>query len=171
MYCAFRATKMLYSTTDLLSQAIRPPVHSIAVCSSSLILCFLFTPCHWSFVPIVVSVEFAEASYTESEASMSVELCVNLTGQLEREVVVQLSTVDGGDATAGEDYLSLTETLTFVEHQESICRHLVILNDSLIENNEIVMISLSSNDSAVNVTSSTINVLILDSNSKIYTKL
>ena len=117
--------------------------------------------------PIVVSVEFAEASYTVSEASMSVELCVNLTGQLEREALILLSTTDGGAATAGEDYLRLTETLTFVEQESIICSQLEVLNDSFIENSEAVMISLSTNDSAVDVTSASVNVLILDSNREI----
>ena len=100
---------------------------------------------------------------------MSVELCVNLTGQLEREVEVQLSTVEGV-AIAGEDYQNLSQPLTFLE-QELICRGLEIFRDFDVENSEEFTASISSTDSAVNITVSTTNITILDSNRKLMTTI
>ncbi len=97
---------------------------------------------------------------------MSLELCVNLTGQLEREVMVQLFTTDGGDATAGDDYQSLSQTLTFVE-QQSLCRMLDVLRDLNLEDSEILIVSISSNDSAVNISMPNINITIVDSNRRL----
>ena len=111
-----------------------------------------------------VSVEFAEASYTVSEADMSVELCVNLTGLLERQVSVQILTIVGGDATAVEDYLPLSEELIFVESESILCSVLEVLNDTFIENAEEAIVSLFPTDSAVIISSPTLSVTILDSN-------
>ena len=112
-------------------------------------------------------VEFAELSYTVSEDIMSVELCVNLTGQLEREVMVDLFTTDSETATADEDYQSLSQTLTFVE-EGLICTNVEITEDLILEDDEVFMASTLSNDLAVIIASPNVNITVLDSNRKLY---
>ena len=51
-----------------------------------------------------MEVSFAQDSYTVSEGNGSVQVCVSLTGIIEREVLVQLTFEDGtatGDTLTG----------------------------------------------------------------------
>ena len=98
---------------------------------------------------------------------MSVELCVILNGSLERTVEVQLTTFDSNTspfdvADAGTDYQSLSVTLPFQE-EGSMCRIVQVVEDLVVENPEVFMVSIESEDAVAVVTT---NVTILDSDSE-----
>lgn len=96
---------------------------------------------------------------------MSVEICVNLTGDLDRVVQVQLSTLDNGTVLPGLaipdiDYQSLSTTLDFGE-EGLMCRMVQLIPDLFLENVEIFMASIVSVDATA---SDRTTVSLLDSN-------
>jgi len=116
-----------------------------------------------------VQVGFENSSYLVAEDAGSVSVCVNITGQLVRDIVVTLSTADGSaigkslpqpvygqsiDCTATfpapGDYTSLTQELTFSHGVRRVCEDITIVPDSTNEViAEMLSVTLYSNDSAV----------------------
>ena len=178
----------------------------------------------------VVSVKFTPEMSQFLESDGEATVCVQLIGELEREVVVTLLTAAGGgdtnptngsrvettcfcqqlqqcnpglicrcDASQGVcspcaalcnqfevglpenieclcpsavpatpvlDFQPVSVDLVFVE-ETVMCQSFAIFQDLTLEGNESVVLSLVSNDSAVNISSST-QVIILDSDRKFY---
>ena len=110
----------------------------------------------------------------ESEHNDSVEVCINLLGELGRNITMELYTEDGpfngtvrdsfGLATPDEDYLSLSEVFTFAE-EGTQCFNICLLADFTFENEEIFMVFLASDDPAVIIETTEVAVLLLDSDS------
>jgi len=127
-----------------------------------------------------VQVGFENSSYLVAEDAGSVSVCVNITGQLVRDIVVTLSTADGSaigkslpqpvygqsiDCTATfpapGDYTSLTQELTFHQGVRHACEDITVVSDSI---NEVVAemfsVTLNSDDSAVVLSQSTATVSV-----------
>ena len=77
--------------------------------------------------------------------------------------------------SSGDDFSPLTtlREVSTAEQFEQICFNLSTLEDSIIEETEVVFISISSNDSAVNVSpvEPFISVSVLDNDSKSHSTL
>lgn len=120
-------------------------------------------------------VEIDETFYSESEINMSISICINLIGILERQILVQFSTTDSyvdtnADlALADMDYASVSINISFVDNTTT-CISVQLLNDSILENEEVFKAVLTSTDPAVNITTSTAEILILDSNCELSNK-
>jgi len=125
---------------------------------------------------LVVQVGFENSSYLAAEDAGPVSVCVNITGQLVRDIVVTLSTADGsaiGKSLYGQsidciatlpapgDYISLMQELTFNQGVRRACEDITIVPDSI---NEVVVemfsVTLNSDDSAVVLSQSTATVSI-----------
>lgn len=120
-----------------------------------------------------VTVSLDQAIYVASEDNGSLEVCVNLFGELERAVTVQLFTDYGygnqsefGDifilATPDEDFLTLSTNLTFVE-EGMMCSNISIFEDFTFENVELFSVLLASDDPAFIADISKAEVHLLDS--------
>ena len=99
---------------------------------------------------------------------MSVELCVILNGSLERTVEVQFTTFNSNTsrfdmADNGTDYQSLSVILTFQE-EGSMCGIVQVVEDLVVENPEVFVVSIESEDAVAVVTT---NVTILDSSGEL----
>lgn len=104
---------------------------------------------------------------------MFVEVCVNLTGVLEREVAVEVSTAITGDindiamspAIGDADFVSVLTNLTFAASGRQ-CLNVELIVDQILERTEVFHVNLTSSDAAVNFTSSRADIVLLDSNRK-----
>jgi hypothetical protein len=122
----------------------------------------------------VVSVEFTQEVYVVLEGDGLAAVSVRLTGELEREAVITLLSLNNGSshtseavaATPGLDYQPISVDLTF-EQQTVASQAFNISQDFILESNESIVLNIFSIDSAVNITSPTAEVIILDSNGKI----
>ena len=71
--------------------------------------------------------------------------------------------------TAGDDYTALTLLLTFVEDQLNIrrlCGNISVTLDEVLEEEEIILVSIDTTDPAILVVQSNTNVSVLDSTSE-----
>ena len=130
---------------------------------------------------LVVQVGFENSSYLVAEDAGPVSVCVTVTGQLVRDIVVTLSTVDGSamgksllhsiymgslliacaTLLAPGDYTFLTRELTFNQGVRQMCEDITIVPDSTNEViAEMFSMSLSFNDSAVTPSQRTATVSI-----------
>jgi YVTN family beta-propeller protein len=89
------------------------------------------------------SLEFSAGTYTVSEAAGAAAIVVTRSGGLGEGVTVTFST-GAGTATPGADYTETTTTLTFAGGEASKTVLVPIINDSLVEPNETVNLTLSS---------------------------
>jgi hypothetical protein len=117
-------------------------------------------------------VEFTQEVYVVSESDGLATVSVRLTGELEREAVITLLSLNNGSsseavaATPGLDHQPILVDLTF-EQQTVASQAFNISQDFILESNESIVLNIFSIDSAVNITSPTAEVIILDSNGKI----
>lgn len=106
------------------------------------------------------------------ESGGSIIVCLRLTGELKREVVVSLLTADAPiegrvPATPELDYRPLLTDITFVRpNVECASFDFMVVQDLTLERNESIALNLVTNDSAVNILSSMNEVIILDSDRK-----
>ena len=89
--------------------------------------------------PASVSVMFAAATYAVDEGD-TVTVSVELSQAPERELVVPLSTTDGGGATSA-DYSGVPESVTFAEDATSVSFTFTATQDSVDDDDETVTIS------------------------------
>ncbi len=107
-------------------------------------------------------IAFTTAGYSVNENSVSAKATIGVarTGGTNSTVQVSFST-GGGTATAGSDYVSTNGTLTFLPGQRFKNFNVAIVDDAAIENNETVLLNLSSlTGSATVATSSTVLVIV-----------
>ena len=108
---------------------------------------------------------FTEARYEAAEGDEVINLCVNLSAPFQAAVEIHLETI-GYSATEGSDFLNLDTTFTFVE-EGVMCVNVTLVDDNALEDDELLLASLSSNsDLPVNITTPTVDVVILDSDRK-----
>ena len=89
------------------------------------------------------TIEFSAGTYTVSEAAGTAAIVVSRTGGLAEGVTVTFAT-SAGTATPGDDYTETTTTLTFAGGEAIKTVLVPIVNDSIVEPNETVSLTLSS---------------------------
>ena len=105
------------------------------------------------------SFAFEESSYTVDEAGNSVQVRVNRVGGTDGVVSVDYATV-AGTATALEDFVPVTGTLTFGDGQESMLITIPVIQDPFAEDGETFAIELSNatGGAAIETSSTTITI-------------
>ncbi len=98
-----------------------------------------------------------------------VEICIDFLGETEREISLELFTVGSDTATSGADYLSVSTTIAFSAENTTFaaCREILVIQDSILEDEESFLVFISSSDPAVVIGLSSAEVLILDSDRKL----
>ena len=112
-----------------------------------------------------VGVSVEDPSYTVDESDGTVEVCVVLTGTIERNVSVTISTSDGSTigrptfvyyfqlhfSTAPDVYTSTETDLTFTPGRDRLCVNIPIGNNTVVERNENFTVTVTSNDPSVQI--------------------
>ncbi len=111
--------------------------------------------------PVPVSVQFSAASYSLAEDGGSATITVNLGAASTGTVTVNYAT-SNGSATAGYDYTATSGVLTFTTGQVSRTFNVPITNDSVIESNETINLTLSSPSNATLGSPSSATLTITD---------
>ena len=88
------------------------------------------------------TIQFSLPTYTVSESGRRATITVTRTGGIASGVGVSYAT-SNGTATAGADYTATSGTLTFAAKQTSKTFIVPITNDTLVEGNETVNLTLS----------------------------
>lgn len=92
--------------------------------------------------PPIPKVAFSDATYSVSEDGVEASITVSRTGGDATGFTVDYATVDG-NATAGVDYTATNGTLNFAYGEDSRTFSVPVLDDSLTEPNETVLLTLS----------------------------
>lgn len=92
-------------------------------------------------------VQFSTVSYTVGESAGSAVITVSLFGTTNQTVTVDYATSDG-TATAPSDYTATSGTLTFAPGVTSQTFSIPIVNDSVVESDETVNLTLSNPSNA-----------------------
>lgn len=103
------------------------------------------------------------ASYSVVEGS-KVDVCVMLSGELEREASLSLLT-QPGTAQQHEDYIHITKILSLLPGDGRVCFSVETLEDSIVEGNEMLRVVLNGNDT-VFMSGNIVNITIKDNDSK-----
>ena len=93
-------------------------------------------------MPLLAGVGFSEATHSIGESGSSAVITVSRTGSTSDAATVDYASSDVS-ATAGVDYTPVNGTLNFAAGEASQAISVPILNDSDIEGNEIVALTLS----------------------------
>ena len=88
------------------------------------------------------ALQFNAANYSVNENQGGITITITRTGGSNGSVSVNYAT-SNGSATAGTDYAATTGTLTFLTGETSKTFTIPIINDTLVENNETVNLTLS----------------------------
>ncbi len=88
------------------------------------------------------TIQFSLPTYTVNESGRRATITVTRTGGTASGVGVSYAT-SNGTATAGADYTATSGTLTFAAKQTSKTFIVPITNDTLVEGNETVNLTLS----------------------------
>ena len=86
--------------------------------------------------------QFSSATYSVNENGGSITITVNRTNGSTEAVAVNYAT-SNGSATAGSDYTATSGTLNFAIGQTSNTFNIPILDDTLVEGNETINLTLS----------------------------
>jgi hypothetical protein len=113
---------------------------------------------------------FAMPSYSIAEGNTSRNLEIRIAGDLSGHTSVNYS-VTGGTATNGQDFSLSSGTLSFAPNETSKNITVTILDDSLVEWNETVIVSLSSPLGAFLGTPSQTTLTITDNDSFVETPI
>ena len=87
-------------------------------------------------------IQFSAASYTVGEAARRLIVTVTRTGGTASGVGVTYATSDG-TATAGADYTATSGILTFAANQTTKTFTILVTNDTAVEGNETINLTLS----------------------------
>ena len=112
----------------------------------------------------VIGIMLESTSYSVMEGSR-VDVCVMLSGELEREVPLSLTT-QPGTAELHKDYADITSVLHLLSGDGRVCFSLETLEDDIMEGDEILQVVLNGNDS-VFMNGNIVNVTIKDNDSKL----
>jgi parallel beta-helix repeat protein len=96
----------------------------------------------YEYVPAGGVLQFSTSSYSARENAGSVIITVTRTGATGGTVTVSYATANG-TATAGADYTATQGTLTFATGDTSKTFSIPLLDDSVVEGNETVKLTLS----------------------------
>ena len=125
-----------------------------------------------SFTTAVVEVGFSQDAYTVVEGQGLVDICVNLSAVIERNVTVTITTfgITAQESLNSEngDFVSVTRVLTFQpESTPQNCISVTIRDDSILETNEVFGVDLSTSDLGTNSGQQSANVTITNDDSKL----
>ena len=113
--------------------------------------------------PIVVQVSLEQVSYVGEEQNGDVEVCAILTGELGRQITLELIPLT--DTADTSDFSSSILAYTFTPTSDSIvCSAVGISNDSVVEDRERFTVELQENpeDRAVVIVQNSAEVFIDD---------
>src|SRR5262249_23323250 len=96
-----------------------------------------------------VTLQFSKPIYTNSEAGPLAMIGVVRSGPLGVPVAVDIATVEGGTATAGEDYVATNGTLNFPAGSLMKMFAIRLINDTLVEEDESINLALSNPSNAL----------------------
>ena len=101
-------------------------------------------------IPAAIVIGLTNTTFTVTEGDGAfVEICARVfNGQLEREAIVILQTMDRNAVSQGTepDYRSLSVQLTFTPSMTEICRNVTIINDVFYEIPEDLNVQLTTVD-------------------------
>lgn len=112
----------------------------------------------------VIGIMLESTSYSVMEGSM-VDVCVMLSGELEREVPLSLTT-QPGTAELHKDYVDITSILHLLPGDGRVCFSVETLEDDIMEGDEMLQVVLNGNDS-VFMSGNVVNVTIKDNDSEL----
>ena len=135
----------------------------------------------------MVNASLSEARYVVSEDSRLIEVCVVLDGLIQRELMVELFTMDSSAigrcllllvavqllvifVAALEDYETSNITIIFIPDSldsRIICHSISIIFDNIVEEIEEFFISITTTDSGVQIIQSSASILVLDNSGKV----
>ena len=105
---------------------------------------------HLSYISTDITVGLTNTTFVVTEGDgVFVEVCARVfNGQLERNAVVTLQTMDDSAVSQGTelDYQSLTVQLTFTPNMTEICRNVILINDVFYEDPEQLTVRLTTVD-------------------------
>jgi uncharacterized repeat protein (TIGR01451 family)/uncharacterized delta-60 repeat protein len=107
---------------------------------------------------------FSSPTYVVTEGAGSAVITVTRTGGSVGAVSIRYSTVPGGTAVAGVDYISVTNTLTFAAGQTSRTFSVPVNNDTAVEFDETVNLTLSNPTGGATLGSQSTAVLTIQDN-------
>ena len=113
----------------------------------------------------VIGVMLESISYSVEEGA-TVDVCVMLRGELEKEV--QLSLVSqAGTAQQDEDYVAIMSILSLLPGDNNVCFSVETVEDNFVEGEEMFQIMLNGNDPAIIMNGvNVVNVTIKDNDSE-----
>ncbi|MBI1883116.1 MAG: hypothetical protein HYS08_02790 [Chlamydiae bacterium] len=114
---------------------------------------------NWEFGP---TVQFASTSSSGSESSTSVSLSVSLSSSSSSDVTVNYAVGSGTATSGGTDFTLSDGTLTITAGSVSGSISITVVNDTLDENDETIIVTLSSSTNATLGTNTTHTYTITD---------
>lgn len=111
----------------------------------------------------VLGVMLESTAYSVMEGS-SIDVCIMLSGELEREVPLSLVT-QPGTAQLNVDYVDVTSILHLLPGDHRVCFFVETLEDNIMEGDEMLRVVLNGNNS-VFMSGNVVNVTIKDNDSK-----
>lgn len=109
-----------------------------------------------------VNASFAQLQYDVEESSEFLTICVELSGEFETMLSVEVS-ASSMNMVADSDFVFSSLTLSFAPMQTNQCFNVSIVNDQLVEAREEFVINMVSLSRAVNVVTNSTTVIINDS--------
>jgi hypothetical protein len=108
-------------------------------------------------------ISLSSNSYTVSENGGSATITVTRTGGSDGEVSASFATSDNGDATAGQDYTAVSQTVTFADGDSASKQILIpITDDTTFEGDEVFLAGLSSPTGGATLGTSSATVTITE---------
>ncbi len=149
-----------------------PPIAATVAFAPTTCTTFVLGPPSQCSVPVTIvdddqggQVQFSAATYTVTEAGPSAQITLTRTGGVGGPVTVDFITVDGqGTATALVDYLPVVRTITFAATVTTQTVAIPILNDTVRDGNETVMLQLTNPGGGVSLGARDTAVLTITDN-------
>jgi hypothetical protein len=149
-----------------------PPTAATVAFAPTTCTTFVVGPPAQCSVPVTIvdddqggQVQFSAATYTVAEAGPTAQIMLTRAGGVGGPVTVDFTTVDGqGRATALVDYLPVVRTITFAANVTTQTVAIPILNDTVRDGNETVMLQLTNPGGGVSLGARDTAVLTITDN-------
>ena len=113
----------------------------------------------------LAGVEFVNATTTVDEGVGKVDLVVRRTGDTSVPFTVHYTTVpQGSTATAGQDYVAASGTLTFAAGVATQTLSITIIDDTIVELTESVLVKLDSASSGIDLGGQVTSTILIQDN-------
>lgn len=113
------------------------------------------------------TVQFAQANFSAGEADGTIAVTVTLSAPSGKLVTVDYASSDGS-AREGEDYASVNGTLTFAPGETRQSIEITLLNDTIAEASETVLLALSKPTGATSGGQASSTLTIVDNDVAVY---